>query len=655
MILKFTAKLISVITLLSLALCICSIGVGAEGASSGSLISTYTVDFDDDYTSADSSLSVVDSDRGKALQQKISTNAQSFNFEIANASGTPFTLKDGKVYCVSLTYSVVQVGGEDKTAATVLNLVRKNTNGGELVKVKSFTEATYYAGDSTDWVTSTVVFKASIASSADYNRLAVNVVSASCPETSSALDSNYTVILFDGITVTECNENTKSIEFVSNGGSFCETAMAQSGEAITLPTPTRDLHKFEGWYTEPSLTNKFTKNTMPSSLNTRLYAKWSVTDEGVSIKFKTNCEISLDDFVGREGDKVTLPKLERDGFFFSGWYDKSLETKCSLDRVPAEDVTLYAKWESVPRICGFENKEAFPSPNNSSFTMRCVIEQSDKALSGTSFLHYSFQRGVELGQSYNPRGVAGVILYDKNGELITVKDNTKYAVTFSYFVESNTTEGRIAMISASSGGAWYERQSQEEWSVLEYGPEDVGKGWQKHTFIIDWKIKNEKGTAAYIGIAGDGVVYIDDISIYEISNGGSFNAEKATVCFETGYEAIGDTVYAEIGSTLTLPKPEREGYNFLGWTLDEDRLISAGSELTVDSLFTLLYADWYKIPAAAEEPDKPVDSEADLTPSAGGGNGDGGITLYIVIAAVAAVAVIGTAVVLILVKKRKKS
>ena len=96
-------------------------------------------------------------------------------------------------------------------------------------------------------------------------------------------DKGVQMVVFDDILVQKCDENTKTIEFVSNEGNYCEPVIGKPGQTIELPTPTRDLYKFEGWYTDVELKKAFKKNKMPSDLTTRLYAKWSIAEDAISV------------------------------------------------------------------------------------------------------------------------------------------------------------------------------------------------------------------------------------------------------------------------------------------------------------------------------------------------------------------------------------
>ena len=113
---------------------------------------------------------------------------------------------------------------------------------------------------------------------------------------------------------------------------------------IEIPTPTREGYTFKGWYNDEDLTEEFTDTTMPSN-DLTLYAKWEAntykiifeTNEGEEIPPR---QVAYDTEIG----DLTTPI--KSGYTFKGWYlDKDLTEEFKAEKMPAKDITLYAKWE----------------------------------------------------------------------------------------------------------------------------------------------------------------------------------------------------------------------------------------------------------------------------------------------------------------------
>lgn len=81
-----------------------------------------------------------------------------------------------------------------------------------------------------------------------------------------------------------------TINFNSNGGSSIDSTTNYAGDKVTAPNnPTKDGYKFEGWYKEKELKNKYTFDVMPES-DITLYAKWLEVDNYKYIINKYNVD-----------------------------------------------------------------------------------------------------------------------------------------------------------------------------------------------------------------------------------------------------------------------------------------------------------------------------------------------------------------------------
>lgn len=84
------------------------------------------------------------------------------------------------------------------------------------------------------------------------------------------------------------------------------------------------------------------------------YDEWKISqlNTGTTINFNSNGGSSISSLYGAEvGTKITAPtEPTREGFKFVNWYkDEALSTvwDFTVDRVPTNDITLYAKWEPI--------------------------------------------------------------------------------------------------------------------------------------------------------------------------------------------------------------------------------------------------------------------------------------------------------------------
>ncbi len=125
------------------------------------------------------------------------------------------------------------------------------------------------------------------------------------------------------------------IEFNANGGNTVNPIIAKSGSSITLPTPTRENYKFAGWYTSGG--SKYT-STLMGTESVSLTARWNPI-----LIFNTNGGTEVEDISAEVGTRVTLPKTEKDGFMFAGWYTEQGQ-EYTATSMPQDSIKLVAKY-----------------------------------------------------------------------------------------------------------------------------------------------------------------------------------------------------------------------------------------------------------------------------------------------------------------------
>jgi uncharacterized protein (TIGR02145 family)/uncharacterized repeat protein (TIGR02543 family) len=137
-----------------------------------------------------------------------------------------------------------------------------------------------------------------------------------------------------------------TITLDANGGKGLTTVSAKTavgGKLSSLPTPTRDEHAFDGWYTESSGGVKVTTSTVFEE-DATIYAQWwpvrKVTfdaDGGTVLPASAN--------TGAGGKLASLPTPAKKDYAFIGWYTgKDGGDKVTTATVFDDDATVYAHW-----------------------------------------------------------------------------------------------------------------------------------------------------------------------------------------------------------------------------------------------------------------------------------------------------------------------
>jgi uncharacterized repeat protein (TIGR02543 family) len=135
-----------------------------------------------------------------------------------------------------------------------------------------------------------------------------------------------------------------TITFDSNSGSAVAAITDDYGSDVTAPEePTKNGHTFEGWYSDVELATEYEFTTIPGE-DITVYAKWTVNT--YTITFDSNEGSSISPAVYDYGEETVAPDDPTlDTYTFAGWYsDEELTTPYVFTTMPAEDITIYAKW-----------------------------------------------------------------------------------------------------------------------------------------------------------------------------------------------------------------------------------------------------------------------------------------------------------------------
>lgn len=146
-------------------------------------------------------------------------------------------------------------------------------------------------------------------------------------------------------------ETVCTVTFDTNGGSEVEEQVVPVGGLAVYPlTPTKDNHKFIGWYSDTELTLRFAFSTRINESVT-LYARWSRYAN--SVTFDSRGGSPVDGQLVAVGGTATRPDDPvREGFTFGAWCrDAELRIPWDFASQVVSDMTLYARWEdSICRV-----------------------------------------------------------------------------------------------------------------------------------------------------------------------------------------------------------------------------------------------------------------------------------------------------------------
>ena len=146
-----------------------------------------------------------------------------------------------------------------------------------------------------------------------------------------------------------------TITFESNGGSTVDSIVKEYQQPISMPTvPHKEGYKFMGWYKDQGLSELFEFNYMPDK-NITLYASW--VKNTYLIQFDTNGGTKMNSISVEHNDRLVKPTAPyKEGYDFVGWYtDSSLTELYNFDYLVNKDMTLYASFNKKQYLVTFDS------------------------------------------------------------------------------------------------------------------------------------------------------------------------------------------------------------------------------------------------------------------------------------------------------------
>jgi len=369
------------------------------------------------------------------------------------------------------------------------------------------------------------------------------------------------------------------IEYVLNGGTNSENNVVEYTveDKIELYAPSKVGYTFIGWFTDAEFTSSVvTELKVGTSGKITLYAHYSVNQ--YTISFESNGGTSVSAITQNYATSVTAPEApSKNGYTFAGWYSNaSLTSKYTFSTMPAEDITLYAKW----------NLETYN-------------------------ITYNLNGGTN--NSSNPA------TYTITSAKITLKAPTKTGYSFAgWYTDAKCTEAITEIASGSYGVV----ELFAKWTATEYTITYVTADGATHSNILTYTIETDLTTLADATLKGHafGGWYTDDSyatavttvaggeignkTIYAKFTANTYNVwldgnEEASCVVSFNLNGAEGTIASQTvtpTATLKYPTvPTRAGYIFAGWYDNENCTGSLYDFTAVVTSDTTLYAKWVKV------------------------------------------------------------
>lgn len=226
-------------------------------------------------------------------------------------------------------------------------------------------------------------------------------------------------------------DNSVKITFNTNGGNSINELDTKKDLEVTLTNPEKENNRFDGWYTNNTLTTKViltSNNKYVVDKSTTLYAKWV---EQTTLSLNTGNE--NDSLIVLKGDinrEIELPTSKRENNTFIGWFtDDTLSSEVLLTNQKyrvEKTTTLYAKFaKNVVLTLNYNNKNNTPNDTISTYEGFKYSNDTIPTYEGYTFKHWSLST-----DSTNSKVDFPLTISNTNMQLVAQWDSNEYTISF---------------------------------------------------------------------------------------------------------------------------------------------------------------------------------------------------------------------------------
>lgn len=157
--------------------------------------------------------------------------------------------------------------------------------------------------------------------------------------------------------------------------------------SIVFSVPQKTYYTFDGWYDNENFEGLSIEGINKGSFgNVSLYAKWTMTNYVIS--FESNQGSIVSNIIQTFNGPITKPEdPTRDGYIFSGWYyEQWFNTLFQFSTMPAQNLTLYAKWDPISYTITYVLNGGVKDPNSpTTYTIMRSVELNEPTKIGYHF------------------------------------------------------------------------------------------------------------------------------------------------------------------------------------------------------------------------------------------------------------------------------
>lgn len=352
--------------------------------------------------------------------------------------------------------------------------------------------------------------------------------------------------------LTSCKKSVEII-FDSQGGSFVASINDKDDfDVNNLPVPTKEGHTFLGWFLDLNYETNIVGN-VPDKLKFTLYAKWEVNS--YTIYFNTNGGTAISEQTHVYGSTISAPiPPTKEGNDFFGWYlDEELSQAFEFTTMPAGDLNLYAKWEVQSFTITFDSKGgSVVNPITAAYGSP-ITEPNQPEKVGYNFLGWFLDEEYTTLFEFTTMPLNGAKVYAKWEKL-------SYKLIFH-----------------SNGGTYIPESIHLFGDAITEPNAPVKEGFDFDGWYTDANLTNKFTFST---------MPAQDIHLYA-----KWTPITYTITFDSQGGSLVEPISTGYGMSIQLPTPEKEGFVFVGWFLDEG-FTQSFTSATMPLGGAHLYAKW---------------------------------------------------------------
>ena len=356
---------------------------------------------------------------------------------------------------------------------------------------------------------------------------------------------------------------------------------------ITLKDATRTGYDFAGWYSDSAYTMRVTQIASGSIGDKTLYAKWTPHEYKITFNGNGSTSGKMSSMTGRKyGTSYTLTAnaFKKKSYTFTGWNTKkdgsgkSYSNREKVKNLTSKDggsVTLYAQWTKTKYKITYKlNSGKNNSKNPSTYTYTTsTITLKNPTRKGYDFAGWYSDSKYKKKVTKIKKGSTG------NKTLYAKWTPHKYKITFN---GNGSTSGKMSAMTGKKYGTSYTLTAnafkKKGYTFTGWNTKKDGSG---KSYSNKEKIKNltsKSGGSVTLYAQWKKTKYK---ITYKLNSGKNNSKNPSTYTYTT--------------KTITLKKPTKAGYRFVGWYTDSKyknkvTKIKKGSTGKIT-----LYAKWKKV------------------------------------------------------------